>query len=124
MDEIIEIINENLNRYVSKLEIVTNNIANIETPNYKRREIVFEDVLEEAKLQLRTSNEKHIKGIKSSYSNGKIITDQSSPSRADGNNVVLEKEIKDLNEIQLMYQALIKMLNYVLRGRKISIGGK
>jgi len=124
MDEIIEIINENLNRYVLKLEIVTNNIANIETPNYKRREIVFEDVLEEAKLQLRTSNEKHIKGIKSSYSNGKIITDQSSPSRADGNNVVLEKEIKDLNEIQLMYQSLIKMLNYVLRGRKISIGGK
>jgi flagellar basal-body rod protein FlgB len=124
MDKIIEIINENLNRYVSKLEIVTNNIANIETPNYKRREIVFEDVLEEAKLQLRTSNEKHIKGIKSSYSNGKIITDQSSPSRADGNNVVLEKEIKDLNEIQLMYQSLIKMLNYVLRGRKISIGGK
>jgi flagellar basal-body rod protein FlgB len=124
MDKIIEIINENLNRYVSKLEIVTNNIANIETPNYKRREIVFEDVLEEAKLQLRTSNEKHIKGIRSSYSNGKIITDQSSPSRADGNNVVLEKEIKDLNEIQLMYQSLIKMLNYVLRGRKISIGGK
>jgi flagellar basal-body rod protein FlgB len=124
MDKIIEIINENLNRNVSKLEIVTNNIANIETPNYKRREIVFEDVLEEAKLQLRTSNEKHIKGIRSSYSNGKIITDQSSPSRADGNNVVLEKEIKDLNEIQLMYQSLIKMLNYVLRGRKISIGGK
>jgi flagellar basal-body rod protein FlgB len=124
MDKIIEIINENLNRYVSKLEIVTNNIANIETPNYKRREIVFEDVLEEAKLQLKTSNEKHIKGIKSSYSNGKIIIDQSSPSRADGNNVVLEKEIKDLNEIQLMYQSLIKMLNYILRGRKISIGGK
>jgi flagellar basal-body rod protein FlgB len=124
MDKIIEIINENLNRYVSKLEIVTNNIANIETPNYKRREIVFEDVLEEAKLRLKTSNEKHIKGIKSSYSNGKIIIDQSSPSRADGNNVVLEKEIKDLNEIQLMYQSLIKMLNYVLRGRKISIGGK
>jgi flagellar basal-body rod protein FlgB len=124
MDKIIEIINKNLNGYVSKLEVVTNNIANIETPNYKRREFVFEDILNEVKIQLKTTNEKHIKGIRSTYSNGKIVIDQSFSSRVDGNNVILEREIKDLNEILLMYQSLIKMVNYILRGRKISIGGK
>lgn len=120
----LNIIGKNLSNLKLKLEVISNNIANLNTPNYKRKDIVFDDIFNDIKLKMKITHPGHKEGSVSYVSTKKVVIDNTFPERADGNNVILEKEVKELNEVQVFYQSLIKMLNYILRGRKIVIGGR
>ena len=87
------------------------NLANIETPGYKSKELVFEKVLEDAQSAGSASPRFH----------GEMVTDDSTSIRQDGNNVNYEKENIELYKSYTQYSMLIDKVsgqfdnyNYIL----------
>ena len=94
-------------------ELLTNNIANVSTPNYKRKDLDFESV-----LQGELAGEKNLsKAVKKANQNletldAQVYTDNASLSyRLDGNNVDINTEEARLAEKQIKYQALVDLMN-------------
>ena len=94
-------------------ELLTNNIANVSTPNYKRKDLDFESV-----LQGELAGEKNLsKAVKKANQNletldAQVYTDNASLSyRPDGNNVDINTEEARLAENQIKYQALVDLMN-------------
>ena len=94
-------------------ELLTNNIANVSTPNYKRKDLDFESV-----LQGELAGEKNLsKAVKKANQNletldAQVYTDNASLSyRLDGNNVDIDTEQVQLAENQIRYQALMDGIN-------------
>ena len=94
-------------------ELLTNNIANVSTPNYKRKDLDFESV-----LQGEIAGEKNLrKAVKKANQNletldAQVYTDNASLSyRLDGNNVDINTEEARLAENQIKYQALVDLMN-------------
>ena len=87
---------------------IANNIANINTPNYKRRYVTFED------------------SLKDEINNAKIEVkvDKYSEVREDGNNVDLENEKVNQAAASLQYNALVSLTNTKLAMTKSVIAGR
>lgn len=77
-------------------EAISQNIANINTPNYKRKVVTFEETLKEGSK------------VAPSIS---IEEDTASAVRTDGNNVDLEVEKVNQAANSLQYNAMITLVN-------------
>lgn len=92
-------------------EVLTNNIANVDTPNYKRQDIEFTTYLNSAIAQAgnpKSSLTHKIKNVDTSLVTYRTYTDNSTLSyRLDGNNVDLSTENAELAAEQINYNALI-----------------
>ena len=87
---------------------ISSNIANVDTPGYKRQDVVFESYLAEALQRNDRPTSEDLASVVP-----KRITDRSSTSyRLDGNNVDLDTEMTYLAENQLKYNALVSQVNY------------
>ncbi|MCM1272240.1 MAG: flagellar basal body rod protein FlgB [Clostridium sp.] len=94
-------------------ELINNNIANVNTPHYKRKDINFESVLQ-AELAGGSSLYNSVKAANDDLStlDPQVFTDNSSLSyRLDGNNVDVNSEEAYLAENSIKYQALVDMMN-------------
>src|SRR5574344_1366710 len=90
-------------------QVITNNISNADTPNYKRKDVQFESYLA-AQLEGADSSSlnKVVRDVNLNGLNSTSYTDSSSLSyRLDGNNVDIDTENVELASNQLKYQALI-----------------
>ena len=96
-------------------EVLTNNIANVDTPNYKRQDVEFTTYLKSALEQAGTPastltqkvNEANLSGITT-----RTYTENTTLSyRMDGNNVDLSTENDELAAEQINYNALIDSMN-------------
>lgn len=96
-------------------EVLTNNIANVDTPNYKRQDVKFTTYLKSALEQAGTPastltqkvNEANLSGITT-----RTYTENTTLSyRMDGNNVDLSTENAELAAEQINYNALIDSMN-------------
>ncbi|MCD6450044.1 MAG: flagellar basal body rod protein FlgB [Thermotogaceae bacterium] len=107
-------------------EIHAQNLANAETPGYKRRYVVFESILQkvmnEKNVKLNTTNPKHIKLYQTPVK-PTVMRDMSTSYRNDGNNVDVDVEVVEMVKNGLKYQVLTRLMsmnidryNTVLRG--------
>ena len=96
-------------------EVLTNNIANVDTPNYKRQDVEFTTYLKSALEQAGPTastltqkvNEANLSGITT-----RTYTENTTLSyRMDGNNVDLSTENAELAAEQINYNALIDSMN-------------
>ena len=88
--------------------VIGNNIANVDTPGYKRQDVAFEDVL---KRELKSSKydtlQQAVDNVSLNKLEGRTYTDYASYSyRLDGNNVDIDTENVELASEQLRYQTL------------------
>lgn len=81
-----------------KQKVITNNIANYETPGFKASKVSFTNVL---KTEIENGIEKKINVMEV-----EINKDQTLSSRLDGNNVDIEKEQLDMWETYAQYTYL------------------
>ena len=92
-------------------EVLSNNIANNDTPNYKRQDVNFESVLNGAIHNSSTLDEA-VKNIDLGSLKANIFTDNGSLSyRLDGNNVDIETENAYLAENQIRYYTLLDSIS-------------
>ena len=94
-------------------EAISNNIANVDTPGYKRQDVAFESVLQKALGNNRyESMDEKVSNINLSRLRGRAYVDYANYSYSlDGNNVDIENENVMLAENQLKYQGLISSIN-------------
>jgi len=103
-------------------DIISQNIANVDTPNYKRKEVKFEEFLNSEMKYSRISNGK---SRLTGSGDIKVVEDYSNYSyRLDGNNVDIEREMAKLAVNTLRYNTLIQRMSgqfnkirTVIRGR-------
>ena len=96
-------------------EVLTNNIANVDTPNYKRQDVEFSSYLANA-LQRSGKNSssltRRVNNVDYKDISIRTYTDNSTLSyRTDGNNVDLSTENVELASEQINYNALIDSMN-------------
>lgn len=104
---------------------ISNNIANINTENYKRFNVVFEENINKdskSNVDLKVTNQRHLTG---SNATGDITVekDNSTSMRTDGNNVDLEVEKVNQAANTLKYNALVQQANSKLTNIKYVIAG-
>ena len=88
-------------------EVINNNIANVDTPGYKRKDVQFESYLMSA-LVGDDSLDKRVAEANLNRLNAGIYTDYAGLSyRLDGNNVDIDTESANLAENQIRYYALL-----------------
>lgn len=113
--------------------VVSNNIANVDTPHYKRSEVVFESLLQQSlsnskKLQIagKRTDARHI-AIGSEVAKvpmPKVVTDQSTSMGNNQNNVDIDSEMALLAKNQLNYSFYIQQINHDAKMFNIAIEGR
>lgn len=101
-----------------KHKVIANNIANVNTPGYKKMEVSFADQLEKA-LNKDSMN-------KFDTLQPKIVIskeDSSETVRNDGNNVDMDKEVSSLVKNTLTYSIYTQLLAKKYEGIKSAIEG-
>ncbi len=117
-------ISSNLYNYVNVLdkaadagwlrqEAISNNIANQDTPGYKRRDVDFESVLEQELGHFKyTSLDEKMRHVSLGSLDVQTYIDSANYSyRLDKNNVDPEQEYVELAETQIRYNALIDSMS-------------
>jgi flagellar basal-body rod protein FlgB len=90
-------------------ETLAENLANANTPNYQRRDVVFEDALRNA----LGSGPGAVDQV-----TPQTVVDTASPTRADGSNVDVDRESATLARTGLEHEALVTIAatrNSILR---------
>ena len=109
----INVLNRAADAAWQRKEAISNNIANVDTPGYKRQDVAFESVLQQALGNNRyQSMDDKVANVNLSRLRGRAYVDYANYSyRLDGNNVDIENENVMLAENQLKYQGLISSIN-------------
>ena len=95
----------------SRENILTNNIANVNTPGYKRKDIRFEEYLQGA-VSGGSSLDDNIANADLDSLTGTTYTDYASSSyRIDGNNVDIDTENAELAKNQIKYYTMLDSIS-------------
>lgn len=91
--------------------VIANNIANVDTPNYKRKDVQFESYLSTA-LVGGESLDESVDSLDLSDLDGTTYTDNANLStRLDGNNVDIDTETASLAKNQIKYYTLLDSMS-------------
>jgi len=112
----INVLNKAAGASWTKNEVIANNIANVDTPDYKRKDLNFESLLSEAlaETSTRTKNmDKKVANLNLSSLKPSIYTEYSTLSyRYDGNNVDIDTEQAYLADNQIKYYTLLDSMTH------------
>ena len=115
-----------LNASMVQQRTITSNISNVDTPNYKRQTVSFQDNLQEAakNFQSYKSNPKHVPfSNEKNTANAVVKTDKNTLNQSNGNNVDMDVEMADLAKNQLWYNAMVEKTNSQFRDLQTAIRG-
>lgn len=131
MNSNVDVLNKALDGYWLRDKAINQNISNVNTPNYKKLTVSFEDELRDAmntrENKLNRTHSKHlpisgkINGVQP-----KVNIENNHSYRFDKNNVNIDTESADLAKNTIMYNALInqtinefeKIKNVIVEGSK------
>ncbi|MFW1676703.1 flagellar basal body rod protein FlgB [Pontibacter sp. JAM-7] len=112
-----------------RAEVLANNIANADTPNYKARDLDFAAVLDgmvdqQPVMRPAVTNASHQTDLLSpDYAADLMFRLPQQPS-VDGNTVELQQEMARYTENAMDYQASFQLLNRKITGLKSAIKGE
>lgn len=113
--------------------VISNNIANVNTPGFKKSDVIFEDLLQQAlseqpMLQQTCTHENHLSKTFSSVEQvqPQVATSTATAIRNDGNNVDIEAEMASVAKNNLYYNSLAQLMSKKLGALKtvINQGGR
>jgi flagellar basal-body rod protein FlgB len=109
-------------------QILANNLANINTPNFKRSDVRFSDVfrkyMENDEIEGKRTNPRHFiigKGKELEEARPEIFQDDKTKVRNDGNNVNMEFETAQIIKNSLYMQTLFTVMNQDLQKMRIAM---
>ena len=123
------VLQKSLDALAIQHEVIANNMANIDTPNFKRAEVSFQEQLKNVLNQNQPSvlwrtNPKHFpipQNISLNDFRPTITTITDTIGRNDGNNVDLEMESAKLAENNLLYNSLADLTGRYIANLKHAI---
>jgi len=113
-------------------QVIADNVANVDTPSFKRSEVVFEEYLQRELsgagapgIAGKRTNAKHfVFGQGGGNLQPQLVTDHLSVMNNNVNNVDIDREMSLLAKNQLRYNALIRQLNHDMGMMRIGITGR
>ncbi len=112
----INVLNKAAGASWTKNEIIANNLANVDTPDYKRKDLNFESLLSEAlsDTSVHTKNlDKKVANLNLASLKPDVYTEYSTLSyRYDGNNVDIDTEQAYLADNQIKYYTLLDSMTH------------
>lgn len=124
----INALTQALNYGTAQIQTISNNMANVNTPGYKRKDVAFSQTLDDAEgdLQLagmRKTNPAHIDSDDAPASGISYITDSSGSMRTDGNNVDIDAESSRLAAATIYYEGAAQLIQNQFSELKYVISG-
>jgi len=109
----INVLGTSLDAASTRNDIINHNIANVNTPNYKRKDIRFETELKHAFARASEDTvDARVKSLDLEALTPEIYTDYAELSfRYDGNNVDINNENAILAKNQIKYNGMMDLLN-------------
>ncbi len=98
-------------------QVVSQNLANLNTPGYRRMEATFEDQFE--KVLSGNADVSAAENVKV-----RVQTSNDAPTRPDGNSVNLDTELGELQRTALMFQTYTKILEARLGMMRRAMNGQ
>lgn len=120
----ISSLEQGLDFAATKQKTIAQNIANVDTPNYKAKSVSFSEYLSDAKqssISAHRTQEKHIDFHTKSSSSG--VFDYNYNYNHNGNGVDMDKEQANLATNQIYYNALIDRISGKLNTLQTVIKG-
>lgn len=113
-------------------EVISNNIANVNTPNFKKSDVVFEELLakeigmdDSGRLPLVRTHDRHLPVGLIGGAKASIQEDDTTTMRVDNNNVDIDIEMASLAKNQLYYNAMATELGgYVNKLKNVITSGQ
>lgn len=121
-----------LNAATTRHNVLSNNIANVDVPYFKRSDVVFEELLARTikgsgvgPLSGKLTHPKHIP-INNTFPTPypETVTNETSSINNNQNNVDIEKEMALLAENQLRYNLLVQQINHEVKMMRTGIEGR
>ncbi len=127
-DSTISLIGNSLDLRVSRHEVLSSNIANIETPGYRALDIRFEDELRKADGSARgavlvSTHPGHIAPVAGNSLNPQVFMVSAEPGSLDKNSVSVDSEMVKLSMNSMMYAASAKFMRYKFANLMAAIKG-
>lgn len=103
---------KNLSYTSQKQNVISSNIANINTPNYKTKELLFENELKMAQskndLKLNVTHHNHIAVQQNiqNKTNTRLIEVKDLEEQNDGNNVNIDQQISEMSKNRTQSHAI------------------
>lgn len=113
---VLNVLQKGLDASSRRQQVLSNNIANIDTPQFKRSDVDFQAILGVAlgekgrDLTMKLTSLKHLPGLADGGGSG-VVTDQSTSFRNDGNNVDVDLEMTNVAENGLYYNSLTRTIS-------------
>ncbi len=114
-DSAIQAAQNALNGLTKKQEVISQNLANIDTPGYQAQAVDFETTLTNAlkgkgRLHMIKSDPAHMDTASKQSDVIQINSRKGGTERADGNNVDIDTELVDMTETVVNYQAMVQTI--------------
>jgi len=102
INEIFDIIGAGIKAESVRQKTIANNVANLQTPGYRRVDVKFQDLLAKA---MESSGDVDLNEIEA-----EIYQPNETAIKSNGNDVVLEKEVGEMVKNSLRHKAYIRLL--------------
>jgi len=102
-ENIVDLIDAGVKAETLRQKAIANNIANLETPGYRRIDVKFEELLARC---LRSSEEFDLSDVEA-----QIYQPKQTPVKSNGNDVNLEAEVGQMIKNTLRHKAYIRLLS-------------
>ena len=115
-DRVVNNLAADLDNRVSQQKVIASNIANIDTPNYKAKDLKFHRILSDNMdgLQMKRSHALHMTDGSGGIRHNELI-ESPTPGRPDGNNVNIDDEMLKMTENNIQYNVSVQMLSKQLK---------
>ncbi len=127
---VVNLLGRGLDAAALRHRVLANNIANVNTPGFKRSDVSFQReffrALQTDRIPVRTTHPDHIGGWPTGLQTVEAVlrTEPSSSYRNDGNNVDIDAEMSYLAQNTLFYLALTRVLGSKFDILKTAVTGR
>lgn len=112
-------------------EVISHNIANVNTPNFKKSDVIFEDLLAKeldldatGRLKIVRTHDRHMPIAFLGRAAAKVELDPSSSMRYDKNNVDIDVEMASLAKNSLYFNALARQVGAEFSRMRTVVAGQ
>jgi flagellar basal-body rod protein FlgB len=111
--------------YVSRRhEVLTRNVANLETPGYRALDVTFEDALTPARAAIADVSAAGTGPAAPGERRPRLVYAGDGPPREDGNDVSLDRQMARIAENTLLNHTLVQLLAQRFATMKQAISGR
>lgn len=122
------VLKNSLGASAQRHDVIANNIANVNTPNFKKSKVSFEDELKSALKTSRSSplvctSSKHMRGSVRSPASvmPKEMLVKKTAMSLNGNNVDVDEEMTELAKNTIYYNALVELMKSKINMLKTAV---